>query len=73
MKFEGPQDLAPSPNCLRKAGVMTVAPLGVETVVLAWANVVVRDPVALPFFPLGAVIDTEAPVALEPETDTLKV
>ena len=50
-----------------------VAPLGAETLVLACANVALRVPVAVPFFPLGAVIDTDALVAFEPDTDTLRV
>jgi hypothetical protein len=53
--------------------VITVAPFGAETVVLACANVAVSTPVALPLLPFGAVIDIEAPVALEPDTDTLSV
>jgi hypothetical protein len=52
---------------------MTVTALGTDTLVLACAKVAVNVPVAVPFLAFGTVIEIDAPVAFEPDTDTLSV
>ena len=47
--------------------MITVAPVGATIKMLSWATVTVSVAVALPFVALGAVIDTVAPVAFDPE------
>jgi len=54
-------------------GVIVVAPVGAETVTASWLTLAVTVPVAFPESPKGAVTETETPVTVEPEVESLTV